>query len=124
MFSLTKNFKKMHWSTFTQSLKLDEEMVRKFIFWPFFIFNENFKFQEAKAMCKKSFLSVPVSIFRNKLSPLEAVVQYLRESEYSLKEISVFLNRSNKTIWTTYNNAVKKKVDIENDYEVFIPLFI
>ena len=73
---------------------------------------------------KKSFLSIPVSIFRNDLSPLEAVVQYLRESGYSLKEISVLLNRSNKTIWTTYTNAIKKKVKLDVDYEFFIPLFV
>lgn len=73
---------------------------------------------------KNSFLSVPVSIFRNDLSPLEAVVRYLRESEYTLKEISLLLNRSNKTIWTTYDNATKKNVKIEIDYDVFIPLFI
>ncbi len=73
---------------------------------------------------KKSFLSVPVSVFKNRLSPLEAVVQFLRESKYSLKEISKLLNRSNKTIWTTYNNAVKKHVEISVDSDIFIPLSV
>ena len=73
---------------------------------------------------KKSFLSIPVSIFRNKLSPLEAIAFYLKGLGHSLKEISVLLNRSNKTIWTTYDNALKKNVKPEISYEVFIPLFI
>lgn len=73
---------------------------------------------------KEKFIAVPVSIFRNKLGPLEAVVQYLREEGYKLKEIALLLNRSNKTIWTTYDNAVKKNVKLEISDELFIPLSI
>ncbi|MBI3035363.1 hypothetical protein HYY71_03500 [Candidatus Woesearchaeota archaeon] len=55
-------------------------------------------------------IRVPVGVFENEcLSSLEAVVKYLKE-ELKLKfsKIGKMLNRSNKTIWTTYHNAVKK----------------
>lgn len=73
---------------------------------------------------KKAFSFVPISIFKNDLSPLEAVVQYLKEVGYSFKEISVIVKRSNKTIWTTYNNAIKKEVTLNTDSEIVVPLAI
>ena len=53
---------------------------------------------------------IPVGIFANDyLSSLEAIVKYLKE-ELKLKfsKIAKLLNRSSKTIWATYHNAVKK----------------
>ena len=58
----------------------------------------------------KKEVSVPIGIFDNdSLGSLEAVVKYLKE-ELKLKffKIAKLLNRSNKTIWATYHNAVKK----------------
>ncbi len=55
-------------------------------------------------------ISVPVGVFDNDvLSSLEAIVKYLKE-ELKLKfsKIGKLLNRSNKTIWATYHNAIKK----------------
>ena len=55
-------------------------------------------------------ISIPVGVFDNDiLSSLEAIVKYLKE-ELNLKfsKIAKLLNRSNKTIWATYHNAVKK----------------
>jgi len=85
-------------SKFVKSQNLSENEVKK-------IFSSNIY---NKLSDKSS--NVPVSIFNNeKLSVLEAVVKYLREiQELTLKDISVVLNRNNKTIWTTYNNASKK----------------
>ena len=54
---------------------------------------------------------LPVSIFNNKeLSCLETIVKYLKE-EFKLRfhEIALLLNRDDRTIWATYNNAVKKR---------------
>jgi len=73
---------------------------------------------------KEKYKTVPISIFDNSLSPLEAIVQYLRQENYSLNEISKILNRSNKTIWTTYDNALKKRVKLRIEAEIFIPLSI
>ncbi len=54
--------------------------------------------------------ALPVSIFKNNsLSALEAIVKYLKEEHnFSYVEISRLLNRSNKTIWITYQRAKKK----------------
>ena len=47
------------------------------------------------------------AIFSNrKMAPLEAIIKHLRERGMTLKQISLALNRSYKTIWLTYN---KKK---------------
>lgn len=56
---------------------------------------------------------VPISIFKNDLGPLEVVVKFLRENKVlTIKQIAVKLNRSSKTIWTTYNNVKDKKIKI------------
>lgn len=53
---------------------------------------------------------VPLSIFKDRsLTVLEAVVLYLKNSGLSFKEISVLLNRDQRTIWTVHNRAIKKK---------------
>jgi len=55
--------------------------------------------------------TLPVSIFDNEdLSCLETIVKYLKE-EFNLKfhEIALLLNRNDRTIWTTYNIACKKR---------------
>ena len=50
---------------------------------------------------------IPLCIFDNdKLSSLEAIVKYLKEDVgLRLKKIAKILNRSQKTIWSTYDNA-------------------
>jgi len=53
---------------------------------------------------------IPVGVFDNDaLSSLEAIVKYMREDlKLRFIKIAKLLNRSNKTIWTTYHNAIKK----------------
>lgn len=53
---------------------------------------------------------MPISIFSHKTSPLESLVKYLKEN-YNLKlsQIALLLNRDHRTIWTTYDSAVKKR---------------
>ena len=59
---------------------------------------------------KKEVESIPISVFNNdKLSPLETICKYLKENTHkSYSEIATLLNRNDRTIWTTYNNAKKK----------------
>jgi hypothetical protein len=60
---------------------------------------------------KEFSINIPVSIFRNRtLSSLEVVVVYLKdELQYSYHEIALMLNRDDRTIWTCYNRAGKKR---------------
>jgi hypothetical protein len=55
--------------------------------------------------------SVPISIFSNRtLGPLEALTIYLKdESRMSFNQISTMLNRNYRTIWLSYQNALKKQ---------------
>ena len=73
---------------------------------------------------EEAYKGVPVSIFRSDLSPFEAIVYYLRQEGLSLKEISVKLNRSNKTIWTSNSKAEKKSPKLKVEPSMYIPLHI
>jgi len=62
-------------------------------------------------------LPIPTLIFRDrKLSVLEAMVEYLKdEKQLSYHEIAVLLNRDDRTIWTCYSRA-KKKRKLKNQF--------
>ena len=53
---------------------------------------------------------LPISIFNDKLSILEAAVSYLKD-HYHLKfsQIAKIVNKDDRTIWTTYKRAVNKR---------------
>ncbi|OIO64387.1 hypothetical protein COY28_06895 [Candidatus Woesearchaeota archaeon CG_4_10_14_0_2_um_filter_57_5] len=55
---------------------------------------------------------IPSGIFRQRdLSVLEAMVVYLKvERGMTYHEIAALLNRDDRTIWTCYNRAQKKRV--------------
>jgi hypothetical protein len=56
-------------------------------------------------------VNIPTSIFKNRgLSVLESLVVFLKE-EYELHfhDISKLLNRDDRTIWTVYDRAKKKR---------------
>src|SRR3989338_2962015 len=59
----------------------------------------------------KDELSIPLSLFKNeKLSSLEIITKYLKESKnFNFRQIGNLLNRNERTIWTTYQNALKKE---------------
>lgn len=61
-------------------------------------------------------INVPTSIFTDRiLSPLEAVVEYLKERHnFSFREISIILNRDERNIWTVYNRAKKKRENVKS----------
>ena len=69
---------------------------------------------EKEATKQENFLrkdiGIPIGVFDNDvLSSLEAIVKYLKEDlKLKFSKIGHLLNRSNKTIWATYHNAVKK----------------
>ena len=56
------------------------------------------------------YLNIPSFIFKDRrLAALESVVVYLKDSlGYNYAQIGRFLNRDQRTIWTTYNRAKKK----------------
>lgn len=58
---------------------------------------------------------IPVEIFSCGLSPLETIVQYLKDEEsLNFSVIAKLLNRDERTIWTTYRNSgLKKKLFIK-----------
>ena len=69
---------------------------------------------------------LPIFIFNSSLSALETIVKYLKEEHnLSYVEISKLLNRSNKTIWITYQRAKKKMPKkFKGRSDVFIPVEI
>jgi hypothetical protein len=53
---------------------------------------------------------IPVEIFSQQLSPLEAVVNYLKNNKgVKLCKISELLIRDQRTVWTTYQHSLKKQ---------------
>ena len=70
----------------------------------------------------KEYIPIPISIFKNN-SPLEALVKYLKENlDLSLSEISRLLNRDQRTIWITYDNASRKINGLEGLSKKLIPI--
>lgn len=59
----------------------------------------------------RRYSTVPSYIFLDRdLAPLESVAEYLKEEKgLSYHEIAVLTGRNDRTIWTTYNRAKKKR---------------
>lgn len=75
----------------------------------------------------KSEITIPITIFRQDLTPLESVVKYLKENlGYSLREIGSLLGRNEKNIWHTYADVRRKFQGklIVKETEYFIPVSI
>lgn len=59
-------------------------------------------------------LHVPVDIFSTELSPAEALVKYLKENkQLRYADIGRLLNRDQRGIWCTYNNAKTKQPEAQ-----------
>jgi len=56
-------------------------------------------------------VAIPSSIFIDRaLAPLESITEHLIDNEgLSFHEVAVLLNRDDRTIWTCYNRAQKKR---------------
>ncbi len=58
----------------------------------------------------RGYRSVPAEIFSQRLSPLEALVSFLRNNmELRLSEIARMLFRDQRTVWATFNKAAAKQ---------------
>ena len=72
--------------------------------------------------------SLPISIFDNdELGCLETIVKYLKEElKLRFHEIALLLNRNDRTIWTTYNVACKKRKEklFVKESKFFIPISV
>ncbi|MGB9748554.1 MAG: hypothetical protein ACP5OZ_02855 [Candidatus Woesearchaeota archaeon] len=73
-------------------------------------------------------IEIPIEAFSKKLGILESVVKYLKENvNLKNKEISKLISRSQKTIWSSYNSALKKqssKLMATKDSKIRIPIIV
>ena len=67
--------------------------------------------KEEEGIMKTDNIEIPTSILYDRtLSVLEALTEYLKESKnLTYHEIALLLNRDDRTIWTCYNRAQKKR---------------
>lgn len=72
-------------------------------------------------------ISIPLSLFKNYLAPLETITKFLIENNnLSIKQVSKLLNRSTKTIWQAYSSSKKKyskKFTIKQEFKIPISIF-
>lgn len=76
---------------------------------------------------EKKEILIPCEIFSNKLSALETICKYLKENiNLTNKEISLLINRNERTIWQAYNSSLDKyKEKFEIKYsKYYIPVSI
>ncbi len=64
----------------------------------------------AKLDVSDTSIVIPFSIFKQKLTILEAVVLHLKESDLTFGKIAKLLKRDYRTIWTVYSRARRKNV--------------
>ena len=62
----------------------------------------------------REFVYIPLSLFADrKLAVLESIVRYLHEEKgFTFREISLMLNRNERTIYTAYRRYIDKKHDV------------
>lgn len=76
---------------------------------------------------KQEEILLPISIFRNGLSGLEAISTYLKDNnQLRYCEIAKLLNRDDRTVWDAYNSAIQKSngSSILEETNHFVPLTI
>ena len=84
-------------------------------------------FGDVEQLTKEQGLMIPCAIFTKRLSTFESICKHLKESKgLTYHQIAVLLKRDDRTIWTVYNNAIKKekKKIIFKDSELQIPISI
>jgi len=88
--------------------KLNNKKFLKFL-------NENLEelvvyVKASKIKAKIENTKIPLDIFKQNLSPAEAVCKFLKENKnLKFSEIAIALNRNQRTIWINYRNANKKQ---------------
>ncbi|OIO43517.1 hypothetical protein AUJ64_02245 [Candidatus Pacearchaeota archaeon CG1_02_39_14] len=74
---------------------------------------------------EKPELLVPISIFRSKLSPAEALCRYLKDEGKRFSEIAKLIGRDQRTVWNNYMNSRKKvKVKLKTEEGEGVPVGI
>ena len=75
-------------------------------------YNNSLKKRKEKLSLKKSEISIPISLLKNrKLTVFEIIALYLKDNyRLNYHQISVLLKRDERNIWTTYQRARKKNV--------------
>ncbi|MEM4230254.1 MAG: hypothetical protein QXF25_00005, partial [Candidatus Pacearchaeota archaeon] len=71
--------------------------------------------------------NIPIEIFSTELGSLEAICKYMKENlNMPYSEIAKALNRDDRTIWTAYNQAIKKqKQSFEiKESELLLPISV
>jgi len=87
-------------------------------------------FRKTKIDNKLKLIKIPTIIFKQGISPAEALSKYLKENKgMKFSEIAKLLNRDERTIWINYRNASKKKkekivFDKEKDKLISVPVSI
>jgi hypothetical protein len=73
----------------------------------------NTKKKHSKKITANSNVRIPITIFsENNLSVLENIIVYLKESlKKKFVEIAFLINRDQRTVWTVYSRANKKRGD-------------
>ncbi len=91
------------------------------------LFREFEDYLKQKEILAEKELAIPVSVFSEKLSPLETVAKYLVENlNIKYSEIGRVLKKERQVIWTTYKRASEKIPHIfdEVDSDIVIPLSV
>ena len=66
---------------------------------------------------------LPVPIFKNELTPFQAIIKYLKENLlFSNKKIASILERETRSIWSTYKAVKKAKQIAPGPTNLYIPL--
>ncbi|MFH1291530.1 MAG: hypothetical protein ABIH79_03210 [archaeon] len=72
-------------------------------------------------------VSIPITIFSEKIGGLEAITKYMRENlKMSYSEIGLELKRDQRTIWSSYNRAIAKNdefLEVSTE-DIYIPITI
>ncbi|MBR9699934.1 hypothetical protein GOV09_05745 [Candidatus Woesearchaeota archaeon] len=78
----------------------------------------------------QSYLTIPASLFKTRVSPLEAVVLFLHlKYKCTQTQMAEILHRDHTTIWTTLDNAWKKTTKAQflqsiEESEILIPVHL
>jgi len=80
--------------------------------------------KENKLKSKIQNIEIPLDVFKQKISPAEAICKYLKENKnLKFSEIAIAINRNQRTVWINYRNAVKKqKEKIKIKQTISIPI--
>jgi len=69
----------------------------------------NYSNQEVLNLLQEEELLVPVEVFSSGLAPAEALTKFLKEEcDKNFHEISILINRNEKSVWQNYQRAIKK----------------